>query len=64
MQDSDFEDFMLDGGFDLLFFDDEDKEIECSNCCRVIKGNEQVEWVDKNEGIFKCPECGENLEDK
>lgn len=63
MNNPDFEDFMLDGGFDLLF-DDEDGEIQCPYCDRIIKGNEQVEWIDKREGIFKCPECGEQMEDK
>lgn len=42
--------------YELLFPDDEDREIKCSSCSRVIKGNEEVGWVDKKKGIFKCAE--------
>lgn len=59
MQDDGFWEFAI--LYELLFPDDEDREIECSSCGRVIKGNEEVGWVDKKKDIFKCPGCGENL---
>lgn len=62
MENPDFWDFMLEGGYDLLFPDDEDDTVECESCGRVIKGSEKVEWVDKERRIFKCPECKENIE--
>lgn len=57
----DFEDFMLGGGWDLLFPDEFEDNYTCPFCGRVIQGREKVEWVDKNLGIFKCPECGEEI---
>lgn len=53
----DFWDFMLEGGYDLLFPDDEDETYECPFCNRVIMGSEKVEWKDKKDRIFLCPEC-------
>jgi DNA-directed RNA polymerase subunit RPC12/RpoP len=61
MKDPDFFDFMLEGGYDLLFPDDEDENYECPHCGRIIEGNEKVEWIDKKNKIFKCPECGEEV---
>ena len=58
MQDPDFEDFVLDGGYDLLFNDD----IQCPHCNRIIESNEQVEWIDKSKRVFKCPDCGKQIE--
>ena len=54
-----FEDFILDGGFDIIFLDD---EIQCPNCGRIIEDGEQVEWINKEEGIFKCPSCNTHIE--
>ena len=63
MEGPDFEDFILEGGWDLLLFpDDENKSFKCTFCGRVIQGGEQVEWLSKEEGKFKCPDCGEELE--
>lgn len=64
MINQDFWDFVMTGGYELLFPDDEGKQLECQFCGRVIKGDEKVEWVDKLKGILKCPDCGEQLEDK
>ncbi len=63
MEDPNFEDFILEGGWDLLLFPgDENKSLECSFCGRRVQSGEQVEWPDKKEGKFKCPDCGEELE--
>ncbi|MCX6760324.1 MAG: hypothetical protein NTW46_03200 [Candidatus Nealsonbacteria bacterium] len=59
MSNDDFSDFMI--FYELLFPDDENKEVECDNCGRVIKGSEKVEWVDKNKQIFKCPDCKQEI---
>ena len=58
MIDPDFEDFVLDGGYDLLF----DVDVQCPHCDRIIASNERVEWVDKQKNIFKCPECNRRIE--
>jgi predicted RNA-binding Zn-ribbon protein involved in translation (DUF1610 family) len=54
----DFFDFMI--FYELMFPDDEDREIKCPHCGRVIKGSEKVGWVEKGK-IFKCPECEEEV---
>jgi DNA-directed RNA polymerase subunit RPC12/RpoP len=63
MQHPDFWDFALEGGWDLLFPDDEERSYICLYCKKIIKGKEKVEWVEKNK-IFKCPECDKSLEIK
>ncbi len=57
----DFFDFVLDGGWDLLFPEEENRSYECPFCEEVINGNSQVEWVDKEGKIFKCPNCDGNV---
>jgi NAD-dependent SIR2 family protein deacetylase len=47
--------------YELLFSDDEDRTVECDNCGRVIKGNEKVEWIDRDKQIFKCPDCKQEI---
>ena len=64
MNDPDFFDFMLEGGYDLLFPDDEDETFQCPFCNRIINGSQKVEWIDKKNKIFKCPACGDKLEIK
>ena len=48
--------------YELMFPDDPDKTVECSSCGRVIKGNEEVGWLNKEKTTFKCPGCGEEIE--
>ncbi|MDD5085382.1 MAG: hypothetical protein PHE61_04980 [Candidatus Omnitrophica bacterium] len=62
MEDDELFEFESEGGYGELFPDEEFKSFECSHCSRVIKGDEEVEWLDKKQGIFRCPECGEQLE--
>lgn len=59
MPDPDFFDFMV--FYELMFPDQPDKTIECPHCGRVIKGDEKVAWVDKTNGILKCPDCDEEI---
>ena len=54
--------FFMEDGWDLLLADDKDKDFECSNCGRIINGSEQVEWVDRQNNIFKCPACENRYE--
>jgi predicted RNA-binding Zn-ribbon protein involved in translation (DUF1610 family) len=61
MQEPEFWDFVMEGGYDLLFPDDEDKEFECPHCQTVIAGSEKVEWIDRKKRVFKCPECEEEI---
>jgi len=53
-------DFMI--FYELMFPDDPDKTIICPSCGRVIKGNEEVGWIDKEKTTFKCPDCDEEIE--
>lgn len=41
----------------------EDSE-ECPSCGREIFLDEEIEWIDRAEGIFRCPECGGTVEIK
>lgn len=59
----DFEDFILNGGWEFLFPDDSEtknwaseKELECSSCEAVIALEEIVQ---DEKGNIVCPECGE-----
>jgi len=61
MPDPEFFDFMLEGGYELLFPEEEDRTVECPYCGRLIRGDEEVEWIDKKKKIFKCPDCGKKL---
>ena len=57
----DFWDFMMEGGYDLLFPDDDEQTFKCPFCRALISGDQKVEWIDKKSGKFKCPECGEEI---
>jgi len=59
MQDNGFWEFAI--FYELMLPDDEDKEIVCSSCGSLIKGNDEVGWIDQEKTTFKCPGCGENL---
>jgi len=48
----DFEDFILEGGWELLFGDD----FECPACGKLIQKSDVVE-----KGKMICPNCGEKL---
>ena len=61
MQDNGFWEFAI--LYELLFPDDEDREIQCSSCGRVIKGNEEVGWVDEKKNILKCPRVWRRFKD-
>ena len=58
----DFEDFILEGGWDLLFSEGEGKDYRCPHCRYVIKGSEEVRWIDKLKGILYFPECDGKIE--
>ncbi len=60
MSSDDFFDFMV--FWELMFPEDENKTYECPSCNRVIRGNENVPWIDKKANIFKCPQCDELLQ--
>lgn len=60
MNNDNFFNFMV--FYELLFPDDEDRTVECDSCGRIIKGSEKVEWINKKGGIFKCPDCGKEIE--
>ena len=51
MSDPDFWDFMIEGGDELL-----NTEI-CPSCGDVIYLDQNIEWIDKDKRIAKCPNC-------
>lgn len=55
MQDTDFWDFMTEGGDELL-----NSEI-CPKCKDVIYLDQAIEWIDKQRGTCICPHCGEKV---
>lgn len=59
MPEPDFFDFMLEGGYDLIF--DDNDEFECLHCGYMITP-EEVDTFDKDFGTIKCPSCGEEIE--
>lgn len=44
-----------------MLFGEEDESIECPHCGREIKGNEEVQLIDKKSKLFKCPGCGKDV---
>ncbi len=64
MSEPDFWDFVFEGGYDLLFPEDEDNTYQCSSCKQIIKGDEKVKWIDKEKTIFECPKCGEVIKNE
>ncbi len=52
MSDPDFFDFMMEGGDELL-----NSEL-CPHCHNVIYLDQNIEWIDKDNKIAKCPSCG------
>lgn len=54
-----FFDFMV--FYELMFPDEPDKTIECLSCGRTIKGDEKVAWANKENKIFRCPDCDEEI---
>jgi len=52
-----FDEFDFVVFYDLLFPDDEKATYECPFCARLIKGSEEVAWLDKKRRVFKCPDC-------
>ena len=56
MPEPDFWDFMMEGGEELL------NTQECPHCGGVIYLDQDIEWVDGERRITKCPNCGEKIE--
>ncbi len=55
MPEPDFWDFIMEGGDELLNTE------ECPYCGQLIYLDQDIEWVDEEEGIAKCPYCGEEV---
>jgi len=51
----DFWDFMIEGGGELL------NTQECPHCGEIIYLDENIEWIDEEEKIAKCTNCGEEV---
>jgi len=54
MDDVDFFDFMMEGGDELLF---PDNEVECPYCGYTVDKSDLIEVVDEDSKIIKCPNC-------
>ena len=55
MANPDFWDFMIEGGDELL-----NSEV-CPHCGAVIYLDLKIEWVDKDNNICKCSNCGKEF---
>ncbi len=55
MSDPDFFDFMIEGGDDLL------NTKQCSHYEDVIDLDQDIEWIDEEKEIAKCPRCGSKV---
>jgi DNA-directed RNA polymerase subunit RPC12/RpoP len=56
MQDDGFWDFMIGGGDELL------NTQECPHCGQIIYLDQEIKWVDSEQGIARCPYCGGKVE--
>ena len=52
---SDFSDFMVEGGDDLLH------SYQCAHCKNWFHEDE-VQWVDKDRELVRCPSCLREVE--
>ena len=59
-----FWDFLMEGGYGLLFNDEETnaKQFICPNCGKKLTQTDKIECIDEVEKIFKCPFCDESIE--
>jgi NAD-dependent SIR2 family protein deacetylase len=55
MNNDELNDFFLEGGDELL-----NTEV-CPHCGNVIYLDQEIEWIDKDKRIAKCPGCGEQV---
>jgi len=55
MKDPDFWDFMMEGGDELLNTE------PYSHCGDVIYLDQEIEWIDEEKKIAKCPRCGSEV---
>ncbi len=53
MNNGELDDFFLEGGDELL-----NTEV-CPHCGDVIYLNQEIEWINKDKIITKCPACSE-----
>jgi len=49
---------MMASGYDSIFPMPGDSSYRCPHCGRVGTGEDAVSWIDRDKGMFKCPECG------
>ena len=52
MLNSDFSDFMIEGGDELM------NSQVCPHCGEVVYLDQKIEWFDEENKIAKCPKCG------
>lgn len=52
MANDELDDFFLEGGDELL-----NTEV-CPHCGEAIYLDQEIEWIDKDKRIAKCPDCG------
>jgi NAD-dependent SIR2 family protein deacetylase len=52
---SDFWDFFLEGGDELLNTE------QCPHCQEIIYLDQPIEWIDQAKQIAKCPHCGKKV---
>ena len=55
MVNDELDDFFFEGGDELL-----NTEV-CPHCGNVIYLDQEIEWINKDKRIVKCPGCGEQV---
>lgn len=55
MNNDGIDDFFLEGGNELM-----NTEI-CSHCGDAVYLDQEIEWINKDKRIAKCPGCGEKV---
>ena len=55
MKDDNLDDFFLEGGDEMT------NSEQCPNCGKSICLDQDIEWIDKDKRIAKCPGCGEQV---
>ncbi len=55
MNNGELDDFLLEGGDELL------NSEESPHCGQVLHLDKNINWVDKGQRICKCPYCGDEI---
>lgn len=64
MENPDIWDFLMKKQYDPIDYEDKENQKElaiCLYCRRIVTEDEELEWLDKENRIFRCPECDKEI---